>query len=118
MPASVPPSNLDGQTTTDRSRKPSRKWKPKGGLRGGSGRDCGAVRDFILTVSGDLMTREFDQIARLLWSLDPDTIRFVDHLPEHDKDSVKRWIFALYGATVHLDGNEKATRTALEKARR
>lgn len=69
-------------------------------------------------VIGGFMTREFDQIARLLWSLDPDTIRFVAHLSEQDRNSVRQSIFALYGATVHLDGGESEIRTALEKARR
>lgn len=64
------------------------------------------------------MTREFNQIAKQLWALQPDTVRFVAHLSEEDRHSIEQSLFSLYGATVHLTGTESEIRKALEKARR
>lgn len=64
------------------------------------------------------MTREFDHIAKQLWSLDQDTVRFVAKLSDEDRRNIEQSLFSLYGASVHLTGTENEIRKALEKAHR
>ena len=64
------------------------------------------------------MTREFDQIARRLWFLEPGAARFVAQLPDEDRRSVEQSLFSLYGASVHLMGGEADIVKALERVRR